>query len=348
MSNIIHIAPDDTAGISAVRALLEHEGLRLDAHVDYTCAICDADGTFIATGSCAGNTLRCFAVVTEHRGEGMLRRLLDHLMGVQAARGNGNVFLYTKPTTAPYFKQLGFYEVARVPNRVVFMENRPDGFSGMLAKWKAETPAGTYENIGAVVLNANPFTLGHQYLIEYAAARSGLLHVFIVSEDVSFFPSAVRERLVRAGTAHLPNVVCHASGPYIVSQATFPSYFQKDEDEAIRGHAALDLVVFTEIAAALGITRRFVGAEQASHVTSLYNDSMHRLLPQAGITCEIIPRKEHAGAPISASSVRTCIREGRMKELADLVPAPTLAYLTSEESADVRRAIRRAENVIHY
>jgi len=37
-----------------------------------------------------------------------------------------------------------------------------------------------------------------------------------------------------------------------------------------------------------------------------------------------------------------------MKELADLVPAPTLAYLTSEESADVRRAIRRAENVIHY
>lgn len=348
MSDIITVAPGDTATTNAVRALLEREGLRLDAHVDYTCAIPDESGAFIATGSCAGNTLRCFAVDGAHRGEGMLHRLLDHLMEVQRARGNESVFLYTKPTTAPYFERLGFHEVARVPERVVFMENRPDGFSGALARWKAETPAGDYKNVGAVVLNANPFTLGHQYLVEYAAARSGLLHVFIVSEDASFFPADVRERLVRAGTAHLPNVVCHASGPYIVSQATFPSYFQKDEDEAIRGHAALDLVVFTKIAAALGITRRFVGAEKASHVTSLYNDSMHRLLPQAGITCEIIPRKEYAGAPISASSVRTCIREGRMDDLAALVPAPTLAYLTSKESAPVRAAIRRAENVVHY
>ena len=140
----------------------------------------------------------------------------------------------------------------------------------------------------------------------------------------------------------------HESGSYIVSQATFPSYFQKDEDDAIRGHAQLDLAVFTKIAAALRITCRYVGAERASRVTSLYNETMRTLLPQAGIACEIIPRKEYAGAPVSASTVRRCIKDGDLSALAALVPPTTLAYLRSEESAPVRRAIAQAEDVVHY
>ena len=134
----------------------------------------------------------------------------------------------------------------------------------------------------------------------------------------------------------------------MISQATFPSYFQKDEDDAIRGHAQLDLTVFTKIAAALRITRRYVGAERASRVTSLYNETMRTLLPQAGIAYEIIPRKEYAGAPVSASTVRRCIKGGDLSALAALVPPTTLAYLRSEESAPVRRAIAQAEDVVHY
>lgn len=59
-------------------------------------------------------------------------------------------------------------------------------------------------------------------------------------------PFAVRRKLVEAGVAHLPNVVLHDSGPYIISNATFPSYFLKDEAAVIDGHARLDLAVFTK------------------------------------------------------------------------------------------------------
>ena len=45
----------------------------------------------------------------------------------------------------------------------------------------------------------------------------------------------------------------------LVSNATFPSYFLKDEAAVIDGHARLDLAVFTKIAAALNITARYVG-----------------------------------------------------------------------------------------
>ena len=348
MPDISVVYPSDRAGVAAVRALLAKEGLRLDPRLDYTCAVYDEHRAVIATGSCAGNTLRCIAVDASRQGEGLLNALLTHLLDVQQARGNSPVFLYTKCASARFFGDLGFYEIARVPDHVVFMENTRWGFSDYLKKLQAETPAGDARRVAAIVMNANPFTLGHAYLAERAAQENDRVHLFIVSEDASFFPHDVRVRLVREGTAHLPNVVLHESSSYIVSQATFPSYFQKDEDDAIRGHAQLDLTVFTKIAAALRITRRYVGAERASRVTRLYNATMRTLLPQAGIACEIIPRKEYAGMPISASTVRSRIKDGNLSALAALVPPATLAYLRSEESAPVRRAIAQSEDVAHY
>lgn len=121
----------------------------------------------------------------------------------------------------------------------------------------------------ALVMNANPFTLGHQYLAETAAAACDTLHLFVVSEDASLVPFAVRKKLVAEGVKHLPNVILHDSGPYIISNATFPSYFLKDEAAVIDGHARLDLAVFTRIAKALNITARYVGEEPTSQVTVL-------------------------------------------------------------------------------
>ncbi|EFA28598.1 ABC transporter, ATP-binding protein, partial [Haemophilus influenzae HK1212] len=55
---------------------------------------------------------------------------------------------------------------------------------------------------GSIVMNANPFTLGHRYLIEQALQQCDHLHLFIVGEDaspkrhilkdisLSFFPGA--------------------------------------------------------------------------------------------------------------------------------------------------------------
>lgn len=86
-------------------------------------------------------------------------------------------------------------------------------------------------------MNANPFTLGHLYLTERASAENDTVHLFMVSEDASLIPFKVRRRLVTEGTSHLDNIIYHDSGPYIISSATFPSYFQKDMDSVIESHA---------------------------------------------------------------------------------------------------------------
>ena len=305
----------------------------------------DEDYNIIATGSCFGPTLRCFAVSKDHQGEGLLNQIITHLMDVQFERGNMHLFLYTKVNTAKFFEDLGFHEIARVDGTLVFMENRKDGFPGYLKRLEKTRTEGTS---AALVMNANPFTLGHQYLVETAAAACDTLHLFVLSEDASLVPFAVRKKLVKEGVAHLPNVVLHDSGPYIISNATFPSYFLKDESAVINGHARLDLAVFTRIAQALNVTIRYVGQEPTSQVTGIYNDIMAQALPEAGIDCRIIKRKEAAGKAISASTVRQAIQQEDWETLKTLVPQTTLDYFLSPASEPVRKRIAQAGNVIHY
>ena len=202
-------------------------------------------------------------------------------------------------------------------------------------------------------MNANPFTLGHQFLVETAAAACGTLHLFVVSEDASLVPFAVRKRLIREGTAHIPNVILHDSGPYMISSATFPSYFLKDEASVITGHAKLDIQIFTKIAGALGIAVRYVGEEPASEVTGIYNRIMTEELPKAGIACRVIPRRTvsgdmASGAVISASTVRQCLQKEDWQSLRALVPETTLRYFQSAEAAPVLKKIREAGDVVHY
>ena len=372
---ISKVYPSDKRTNRLVSELLIKEGIRKDGNLDYTCAMFDDDMNVIATGSCFGNTLRCMAVDSSHQGEGLMNEIVTHLMEVQFARGNMHLFLYTKCNSAKFFGDLGFYEIVRVDGQIVFMENRKTGFSGYLEKLKKENceckaytdlanadkrcltghaaastdGSGTSDPfISALVMNANPFTLGHQYLVETAAAACDTLHLFVVSEDASLVPFAVRKRLVAEGVRHLSNVVLHDSGPYIISNATFPSYFLKDETAVIEGHARLDLAVFTKIAAVLNVTARYVGEEPASQVTGLYNQIMKEQLPKAGIECVIVPRKEANGKAISASTVRQCLQNGDWESLKALVPATTLEYFRSPEAAPVLERIRRAGNVVHY
>lgn len=343
--SISQVYPSDRRSLAEIDALLQKEGISRDSNLDYICAMYDGNDEIIATGSCFGPTLRCFAVSREHQGEGLLNEIISHLMEVQVARGNTHLFLYTKGKSAKFFGDLGFYEIARVDGTLVFMENRKTGFPKYLKNLEKTKKDGVS---AALVMNANPFTLGHQYLVETAAAACDTLHLFVLSEDASLVPFAVRKKLVQAGTAHVSNVVLHDSGPYIISSATFPSYFLKDEAAVIDGHARLDLAVFTRIAQALGITARYVGEEPTSQVTGLYNKIMAEELPKAGIACHIIPRKEASGRAISASTVRSALQKGDWDTLKTLVPATTLDYFTSPEAAPVLERIRRAGNVVHY
>ena len=338
------ISPGDARGQKQVDALLEQEGIRRDGNLDYTCGLFDSSWRLAATGSCFGNTIRCLAVDRDRQGEGLLNQIISHLMEVQTQRGNTHLFLYTKPQSARFFGDLGFYEIVQAEG-VVFMENRRRGFSDYCAALERTRKEGTS---AAIVMNANPFTLGHLHLVERAAAENNAVHLFVLSEEAGPIPFAVRQRLVREGTAHLSNVICHDSGPYIISGATFPSYFLKDGDTVIRAHAALDLAVFGRIAPCLNLTRRYVGEERTSHVTALYNEEMIRRLPELGIECRVVPRLERDGQPVSASTVRQAIHDGRLEDIRPLIPGAAWNYFTSPEAGAVIAAIQAEQNVIHY
>ena len=340
------VSPSDKRSNSQIEKLLLSEGIRRDKNLDYTCAVYDDDYNIIATGSCFGNTLRCMAVSSQHQGEGLMNQVVSHLVQYEYERGINHLFLYTKCNSAKFFGDLGFYEIVRIADQVVFMENRRTGFSDYLSDLSKTKREG--KNIAALVLNANPFTLGHQYLVEKAARENDILHVFIVSEDASLVPFHVRKRLVMAGTSHLENIVYHDTGPYIISSATFPSYFQKDDEAVIESHANLDLEVFVRIAGALGVNARYVGEEPKSLVTGIYNRIMSEKLPEHGIRCVIVPRKTEGGEVISASNVRQAIKEGRLDEIRGLVPESTYEYFASPEAEKVIARIRGTENVIHY
>lgn len=342
---LTQVSLSDKRMLAQVDALLVENGITRDANLDYICAMVDEENRVIATGSCFGATLRCFAVSQRHQGEGLLNEVVSHLMEYQMARGYTHLFLYTKIKSAKFFQSLGFYEIARVDGTLVFMENRRNGFPSYLSRLEKTARPGVS---GAIVMNANPFTLGHQYLVETAAGRCDTLHLFLLSEDASLVPFGVRKQLVQAGTAHLKNVVLHDSGPYIISNATFPSYFLKDDAAVIQGHAKLDLAIFARIARALGVTVRFVGEEPTSQVTGLYNEIMAAQLPENGIDCVILPRKEALGKAISASTVRAALQAGDWQTLSQLVPQTTLDYFRSSEAEPVLRRIRSAENVVHY
>lgn len=342
---LTQVSLSDKRMLAQVDALLVENGITRDANLDYICAMVDEENRVIATGSCFGATLRCFAVSQQHQGEGLLNEVVSHLMEYQMARGYTHLFLYTKIKSAKFFQSLGFYEIARVDGTLVFMENRRNGFPSYLSRLEKTARPGVS---GAIVMNANPFTLGHQYLVETAAGRCDTLHLFLLSEDASLVPFGVRKQLVQAGTAHLKNVVLHDSGPYIISNATFPSYFLKDDSAVIQGHAKLDLTIFVRIARALGVTVRFVGEEPTSQVTGLYNEIMAAQLPENGIDCVILPRKQALGKAISASTVRAALQAGDWQTLSRLVPQTTLDYFRSSEAEPVLRRIRSAENVVHY
>ena len=344
------IYPNDKYNNKIILKLLQAEGIKRDRNLDYTVAAYDSDYNIIGTGSCFGNTLRCLAISHEHRGEGLTNKILSHLIQYQFERGNFHLFIYTKYTTYHLFKTLGFYEIVNIKDQIVFMENKKTGFSDYLNSLKNTKPKDStnYKKIASIVMNANPFTLGHLYLIEKASQENDLVHLFIVSEDKSIVPFDIRKKLIMEGTKHLKNIIYHDTGYYIISSATFPSYFQKDEKDVIESHANLDIEIFIKIAKVLDINVRYVGEEPTSLVTGIYNQIMKKKLNENGIKCEIIDRKKNNEEIISASEVRKAIKEGRFDDMKNMVPECTYKFFTSNEGKNIVEKIKHTEDIKHY
>ena len=201
-----------------------------------------------------------------------------------------------------------------------------EGFKQYLAYLREHKTSG--RNNGAIVMNCNPFTLGHRYLIETATREVEDLFVFVVEEDKSFFPFADRLALVQKGTVDLPNVHILRSGQFIISALTFPGYFYKDENKDAIVDTSRDVDLFARyIAPELGITVRFAGEEPLDPVTRQYNEAMAERLPMYGIRFCEIPRKADETNVISASRVRAAIQQGDWESIKGLVPPTTMDYL---------------------
>ena len=177
---------------------------------------------------------------------------------------------------------------------------------------------------GVVVMNCNPFTLGHRYLIEQAAKQVERLYVMVVKEDCSLFAYTERKAMVEQGVADIENVNVIDGSDYAISRATFPTYFLKRLDDAADTQMLLDLDLFhRHIAPALGATVRFVGTEPTDLLTRRYNQLMHEALKDVRETA----RLEKDGNAVSASRVRKAMEEGDMNTIRQLVPPTTLPYI---------------------
>lgn len=196
-------------------------------------------------------------------------------------------------------------------------------------------------NIGSIVMNCNPFTLGHQYLVEYALWHCDYLFIFIVQEDKSYFSFDDRFAMAKANCEKYKNVSVIPSGKMIASDITFPEYFKR---EAVRDQdiemsdmtiaSALDFRLFAcYIAPVLGIQKRFIAEEPLDPVTRQYNENMKEVLGAFGMkVVEIRRRTLDNHEIVSASKVRKMYKAGEFQKMRRMLPESTYRYIMKKQS----------------
>jgi [citrate (pro-3S)-lyase] ligase len=314
--------------IARARALIERNRLTYEELWDDLVGIHEGD-ELIAVGARAGNILKMLVVEPSRQNGTLLGEIVTDLVRRGFVAGYDALFVFTKPEYAVSFESLNFSLLAG-HERAVLLE-----YGGGLERWLSSCRHMLRPGLnGAVVMNCNPFTMGHRYLVETAARQLDNLYLFVVQEERSIFPFSVRFRLVQEGVRDIPNVILLGTSDYAVSGATFPAYFLKRDDPIALIQMELDLALFANrIAPFFGISRRFIGTETCCSMTYRYNEAMKRLLPQYGIDVIEVARKETPEGVISASRVRELLKSGDVAHIEGLVPETTLAYLRSGEAS---------------
>jgi len=337
--------------VKLVSKFLSQNGYDFSAEVvDATLIMYNLNDEMIGTGSCKNQTLK-YVVVADKFRETTAFPLIVSYLSDRILKEHKNCFVFTRPETSILFEGLGFKEIAKADPLFAVLEfgyETIKDYQESLLKIKKETKTG---QVAAIVVNCNPFTKGHLYLIEKAAAENELVYLFVVEENLSVFPYETRLKIIKKGIAHLDNVVIVGTGAYIVSGGIFPNYFLKLEDwnHISQKQAELDVSIFAKyIVPVLNIKKRYVGTEKYCRTTKAYNDAMKRILPEYG--CELIEvtRKSMGMVVqgdekdcISASKIRLAIKEDRFNEVIDFLPEVTRDFLLSEESAYIWDLIKK-------
>ncbi|SNY93194.1 [citrate (pro-3S)-lyase] ligase [Cohaesibacter sp. ES.047] len=306
--------------------LLADCGLDYEKHIE-AFVVCRDNGKIVACAGFEKGIIKDVAITPELRGSALSLRLVSEVVYLAQEQGHTILFVYTEPHTADFFLGCGFYPLVEVPHQTTLLENTPVGirsYCETLTRQRVEA-----KKIGCVVANANPFTLGHLYLIREAAKASDWLHLFIVKEDASLFSYQDRFALAQEMTKDIPNLTLHEGSKYMISRATFPAYFFKDKGMVGKCRTAVDLLLFRKyIAPALGITHRFVGTEPFCDTTRKYNnDMMYWLQEPSSVAWPVnvveLERTQRDGIAVSASEVRRLLKAGNMDRVKKLVPEPT-------------------------
>ena len=327
-----------------VEDFLGSNGLRL-GEVDLYLAVLSEEGAILAGGGLQRDILKCLAVSAEARSLGLSVPLVSRLISIASERGFTNVKVFTKPENRALFESLGFKLLAEAPKAILLENGR--GLADYCAYLRA------HQAPGVIIMNANPFTLGHKYLVERAESRN--LVIIPVKEDASRFSYAERLAMIRSGAGDRADVV--EGSDYQISAATFPTYFLKNLSDAAETQMRLDIDLFgRHIAPALGARVRYVGSEPADPLTARYNALMKELLPKYGVQLVEIPRlscppdstadsstppaaplrmtkgttSELVKGPVTATAVRALLDEGRFKAASALTPESTWPYLLAD------------------
>ena len=332
--NILELHPTIPRQRRQIEMFLQTNGLRYD-DVDYYAAIVDeSSDEMIAGGGLKGSVIKCVAVADGHKGEAVANVIVSHLIAKANAEGCQCVKLYTKPDNRQLFESLSFRLIAESPNAIL-METGVGGIEKYSEELRVKSEelkndesvvSNARKPIGAIVMNANPFTLGHRFLVEQSSELVERLYVVVVREDCSMFSYNERKAMVSQGVRDIGNVVVVDGSDYAVSAATFPTYFLKQLSDATDTQIILDLDLYRRrIAPALGATIRFFGSEPTNPLTRRYNELMHQQLGEEHV--HEIQRKQQEGSVISASRVRKAMMEGCLWDAIQLVPPTTIPYI---------------------
>lgn len=346
--NILELHPTIPRQRRQIEMFLHTNGLRYD-DVDYYAAIVDeSSDEMIAGGGLKGSVIKCVAVADGHKGEAVANVIVSHLIAKANAEGCQCVKLYTKPDNRQLFESLSFRLIAESPNAIL-METGVGGIEKYSEELRVKSEelsvkseelrvkseelkndesvvSNARKPIGVIVMNANPFTLGHRFLVEQSSELVERLYVVVVREDCSMFSYNERKAMVSQGVRDIGNVVVVDGSDYAVSAATFPTYFLKQLSDATDTQIILDLDLYRRrIAPALGATIRFFGSEPTDPLTRRYNELMHQQLGEEHV--HEIQRKQQEGSAISASRVRKVMMEGCLWDAIQLVPPTTIPYI---------------------
>lgn len=332
--NILELHPTIPRQRRQIEMFLQTNGLRYD-DVDYYAAIVDeSSDEMIAGGGLKGSVIKCVAVAEGHKGEAVANVIVSHLIAKANAEGCQCVKLYTKPNNRQLFESLSFRLIAESPNAIL-METGVGGIEKYSEELRVKSEelkndesvvSNARKPIGVIVMNANPFTLGHRFLVEQSSELVERLYVVVVREDCSMFSYNERKAMVSQGVRDIGNVVVVDGSDYAVSAATFPTYFLKQLSDATDTQIILDLDLYRRrIAPALGATIRFFGSEPTDPLTRRYNELMHQQLGEEHV--HEIQRKQQEGSAISASRVRKAMMEGCLWDAIQLVPPTTIPYI---------------------